>query len=285
MRATASSVTCGAKAGAYCERSVRPAIISPNQRIAHVVRASPLGAAAGVAVSARVIVTGSTASKATRTASPMLPNRTTERWFGFADRVNMLETSPVDGGGRSRPPFGRGPPSAAAALDGRQLAVLDLLSQKRDRIARILEVRDQVGRGAADEAADVRELHDRLVELDHDRRDQRQHPAVVLSRVLAGRRLLHGRRRCAVERHVVFLIRVHRQIVGRADGAEVRVYAEPRIPGGVEILPGDVQPRLFGIAADVGAGAPEGLAIDIDPGPARGVLRLAEDVVAVVDRV
>src|SRR5271166_4515532 len=269
MRATASSVTCGAKAGAYCERSVRPAIISPNQRIAHVVRASPLGAAAGVAVSARVIVTGSTASKATRTASAMLPNRTTERWFGFADRVNMLETSPVDGGGRSRPPFGRGPPSAAAALDGRQLAVLDLLPQERDRIARILQVRDQVGRGAADEAPDVRELHHRLVELDHDRRDQRQDPAVVLAGIFAGRRLLDRRRRGAVKRHVVFLIRIHRQVVGRADGAESRVYAEPRIPGRVEVFPRDVQPRLFGIAADVGARAPEGFAVDIDPRLAR----------------
>src|SRR5271165_1785806 len=97
MRATASSVTCGAKAGAYCERSVRPAIISANQRIAHAVRASPVGDAAGGVGSARAIATGSAASRAMRTESVMRLNRMAPRWLGFADRVNMLETSQVDG--------------------------------------------------------------------------------------------------------------------------------------------------------------------------------------------
>ena len=50
----------------------------------------------------------------------------------------------------------------------------------------MLKIRPQVGRSAADKAPDVRELHDRLVELDHHRLDQRKNPAVVLSGVLPG---------------------------------------------------------------------------------------------------
>src|SRR5208282_5534805 len=44
-------------------------------------------------------------------------------------------------------------------------------------------------------------------------------------------------------------------------------------------------PRLFGIAPDVGARAPESLTVDIDPRLTRRMLRLAKDVVAVVDGV
>src|SRR5271166_2007951 len=114
MRATVSSVTCGAKARAYCERSVRPAIISVNQRIAHAVRTSPVGDAAAGAVSAWAFATGPSASKAISSASTMRLNRTTARWLGFAVRVNMLEPSQVEGG---RPK----PPSQSPAISRRRL--------------------------------------------------------------------------------------------------------------------------------------------------------------------
>src|SRR5271157_873092 len=154
MRATVSSVTCGAKAAAYCERSVRPAIISVNQRIAHAGRASPVGDAAGGAVSARAIATGSAASRAIRSASAMRLNRSTARWTGFADRVNMLDTFLVEGRAAEAAPIWPWTSVSPAAFDRPQRPVLDLLPQERDRIARILEVRDQVGRGAADEPPD-----------------------------------------------------------------------------------------------------------------------------------
>ena len=50
--------------------------------------------------------------------------------------------------------------SAAAALDMRLAHPLHLVLQQRDRIIRMLEIRPQVGRGAADEARNVRELSD-----------------------------------------------------------------------------------------------------------------------------
>ena len=71
MLATASSVTWGAKAGAYCERSVRPAIISVNQCIAQVVSAAPVGAASGGVSSAQGVATGPTANIAISKAKPM----------------------------------------------------------------------------------------------------------------------------------------------------------------------------------------------------------------------
>ena len=59
--------------------------------------------------------------------------------------------------------------SAAAAFDVRLSHLLDLLPQQRHRIVRMLQIGNQIVGGAADEALDVRELHDRLVELDHHR--------------------------------------------------------------------------------------------------------------------
>ena len=75
IAATASSVTWGAKAGAYCARSLRPAITSVNQRIAQIVRASPVGVATTGASSARVWATGATASRAISRAKPMRRRR------------------------------------------------------------------------------------------------------------------------------------------------------------------------------------------------------------------
>src|SRR5271166_4060800 len=207
MRATVSSVTCGAKAAAYCERSVRPAIISVNQRIAHAVRAASEVSPAGCVSSARASAIGPAASTAISRVKLTRRSHAEALVDCLSDIFIMPWVTSTRRKGRPKPPpFSRGRPSAAAALDRPQRPVLDLFPQERDRIAWILEVRDQVGRGAADEAPDVRELHDRLVELDHDRRDQREHPAVVLSSILARRRLLDRRRRGAVERHVVFLI-------------------------------------------------------------------------------
>ena len=65
MPATAASVTRGANAAAYCERSVRPAIISVNQRIAQAERLAPsVFATAGGVWSPRALTTGEAASMA-----------------------------------------------------------------------------------------------------------------------------------------------------------------------------------------------------------------------------
>ena len=109
-------------------------------------------------------------------------------------------------------PFAR-PRSAAAALDMRLHVVLNLLLKQRYRIVRVLEIRLQVGRGAAWESPDVRILHDRLVEVEDHRLDQRQRPAVVLARIPSRRRGQHPRRCGAVEGHVVFLVRIHGEVV------------------------------------------------------------------------
>ena len=65
---------------------------------------------------------------------------------------------------------------AARAADAWRLVRI----QSRYRIRRVLQIRPQVGRGSAGEAADVRIFDDRLVELDQRRIDQRQNPAIVL---------------------------------------------------------------------------------------------------------
>src|SRR5262249_31696988 len=85
--------------------------------------------------------------------------------------------------------------------------------------------------------------------------------------------------------HVVLLVWIHREVVHRADGTEVSGGAEPRVLGRVEILPRDFYPGLLGIATDIDAHAIEALAVNVDPGVARGVLRLAEDVGTIVDAV
>ena len=115
--------------------------------------------------------------------------------------------------------------------------------------------------------------------------DKRQHPAIVLARILPRRAGQHPCRSGAIERHVVFLVRIHRQIIRRADRAQIRGCAQPGVLGRVEILPRDVHPRLLGIAADIGPYTVESLAVDIDPRVAGRVRLLAQDVGAVVDAV
>ena len=73
--------------------------------------------------------------------------------------------------------------SAATTADAWRLVRI----HRRHRVRRVLQIGPQVVRGSAGEAADVRIFDDRLVELDQRRIDQRQNPAVVLTRILARR--------------------------------------------------------------------------------------------------
>src|SRR5262249_15920829 len=66
---------------------------------------------------------------------------------------------------------------------------------------------------------------------------------------------------------------------------QVLGWAEPGVLCRVEVLPGDVDIVVVGVAADIEARAHEVFAVDGDPGIGGGVLRLAEDVGAVVDAV
>ena len=73
----------------------------------------------------------------------------------------------------------------------------------------VLQIRPQVGRGSAGEAADVRIFDDRLVELDQRRIDQRQNPAGCPAR--RGRRIANTEE--APEEHLPGLL-PHEYVAG-----------------------------------------------------------------------
>jgi SAM dependent carboxyl methyltransferase len=71
---------------------------------------------------------------------------------------------------RQKPPLRAIPPrprrqSAASTAD---MQLLELFLQQGDRVLRVLQVRDKVGRGATDITRDVRIFHNRFVEIDND---------------------------------------------------------------------------------------------------------------------
>ena len=55
--------------------------------------------------------------------------------------------------------------SAASTAD---MQLLELFLQQGDRVLRVLQIRDKVGRGATDITRDVRIFHNRFVEIDND---------------------------------------------------------------------------------------------------------------------
>ena len=124
-----------------------------------------------------------------------------------------------------------------------------------------------------------------LLNSDERNVQERDGPAIVHARVAARRRGRVARRHRAVERHVVFLVRVHGEVVGRTDGAEVQRRAQPGVLRRVEELPRDLQIGILRVTADVGTHAQELLAVGVDPAIARRMLRLARDVGGVVNAV
>src|SRR5438876_3166952 len=157
--------------------------------------------------------------------------------------------------------------------------------ERRYRVLRILKIRHQVVRCAARESLDVGILHDRRVELNDHGINQRQDPAVVLSRILTRRRLLHARRHRAVEDHVVFLEWIHGEGVQGTDGSQVLLRAKPGVLSRPRVFPRNVDVVVLGIAADVVARGLEILAVNVNPRIPGRVLRLAEDVGTVVNAV
>src|SRR6516164_6935319 len=91
-------------------------------------------------------------------------------------------------------------PLATATAD---MHSIDLVLQQRHRVIRVLQVRNQISRRTTNIARDAREFYDRLIEVDNDGVDQRQRPAIVLTRVLSGRSAQHTVGRSAIEDHVV----------------------------------------------------------------------------------
>jgi hypothetical protein len=156
---------------------------------------------------------------------------------------------------------------------------------QRHGVSRILKIRTHVVRCSAGEPLDVRKIHDGLVELHDHQREQRNSPAIVIAGVTARRGGRQARVQRTVERHVVFLERVQGKIVIRADGAEILLWTEPGVLGGIKDFPSDVRVGILGIIADIGAGAFESLAVGIDPRGARRMPCLARDVDAVVNAV
>ena len=76
----------------------------------------------------------------------------------------------------------RPPRLAAPAFDSWRI----LHIQQRYGVVRLLKIGPDIVRGSPREPLDARIVNDRLVELHHDREDQRQDPAVVLPRNLPG---------------------------------------------------------------------------------------------------
>src|SRR5262245_28337627 len=87
--------------------------------------------------------------------------------------------------------------------------------QQRYGIVRLLQIGPIIVRGSSRESLDAWIVHDRLVELHHDRVDQCQDPAVILPRILPRRGLRQAGGDRSIEGHVVFLEWVHGQVVQR----------------------------------------------------------------------
>jgi hypothetical protein len=71
----------------------------------------------------------------------------------------------------------------------------------------------------------------------------------------------------------------------RADGAEILLWTEPSVLGGIKDFPSDVRVGILGIIADIGASAFEALTVGIDPRGVRRMPCLARDIGAVVNAV
>src|SRR5215472_15563241 len=89
----------------------------------------------------------------------------------------------------------------------------------------------------------------------------------------------------AVKDHVVLLVRIHGQVVDRRYRAGIQIWSQPGIFRRPHKFPGNVDPRLFWIAADISANCMEILAINKDPRFASGVWCFAENIGAIVDAV
>src|SRR5262249_19899159 len=191
----------------------------------------------------------------------------------------------ADNGGRSDnpPPLERRHPPrlTASTLDFRRI----LYVHQRYGVVRILKIGPPVVRGSSRGALDAWIVHDRLVEFHHDRVDKRQDPAVILPRIVARRGVRQARGYRTVKRHVVFLERVHGEVVSRANRAKVLLRTEPRVLGRPQVLPRDVEIGVVWITAEVNARSHEVFAIDVDPRFPGRVLCLPEDVGAIVDSV
>src|SRR5215471_18310166 len=106
--------------------------------------------------------------------------------------------------------------SPTSPLIGQRKGLL-LKIQERHWIVRILEVRNLIIGSSSRESLNVREVHDRLVELDQYGLQKCQGPAIVHSGVFAGRCTQCTVGHSAIEDHIVFLERVHREVVESAD--------------------------------------------------------------------
>src|SRR5262249_13070525 len=90
-------------------------------------------------------------------------------------------------------------------------------------------------RGSSWGSLDAWIIHDRLVELHHDRVDQCQDPAVVLPRIVTRRGVRQARGYRPVERHVVFLERVHCEVVSHWETSSspkpIQLFASGKLDG------------------------------------------------------
>ncbi len=117
----------------------------------------------------------------------------------------------------------------AVILIGRRHRLRHVIGiQQRQRVLGMLEVRDQVGRGATREALDAWILHDGLVEVVERLREECSRPTVVFAGVPSRRgpqtiHLTFG----SVEDHVVSLKRIHSEVVHSRDGAQGLAWSQP----------------------------------------------------------
>ena len=72
-------------------------------------------------------------------------------------------------------------------------------------------------------------------------------PTIVHASVAARRRGRVAGRDRAVEHHVVFLVGVHGEVVGRTDSAEVQLWSQPGVFRGPQVLPCDPHVGRFGL--------------------------------------
>src|SRR5215472_14415619 len=133
------------------------------------------------------------------------------------------------------------------------------------RVRRVLEVRNLIVGRPTRHTLDAREIDNRLVELNDHGLEKPGSPAVIHPGISSRRGRRRARRRRTIEDHVIFLIRVHGEIVEGTDAAQIERWTEPSVLRREQVLPRDVDVGIVGIVSDIRSYCPEVLTIDVHP--------------------
>jgi hypothetical protein len=95
------------------------------------------------------------------------------------------------------------------------------------RVRRVLQIRYLIVGRSTRHTLDAWEVNDRLVELNDHGLEKPDSPAVIHPGISSRRGRRRARRLCTVEDHVVFLVRVHGQVINCTEASQIKGRAKP----------------------------------------------------------